>query len=90
MKKAKRVHKSPTKTRGKKTRKFAYAAHDLPQTGYVRLPTVLLHIGIGKSSWWNGIQEGRFPKPLKLSPRVSVWRAEDIRKLISELGRQAA
>jgi prophage regulatory protein len=58
----------------------------LPATGYVRLPTVLHHIPVGKSTWWDGIQTGRFPKPIKLSERCTAWRAEDIHELIRALG----
>lgn len=38
-------------------------------------------IPVGRSTWWEGVKKGRFPKPIKLSPRVTVWRAEDIAKL---------
>jgi prophage regulatory protein len=55
----------------------------LPETGFVRLPLVLAVIPVGKSSWWQGVKEGRFPKPVKLGPRTTAWRAEDIRDLIS-------
>ncbi len=54
----------------------------LPEFGFVRLPTVLAIIPIGKSSWWAGVKEGRFPKPVKLGPRTTVWRVEDIRDVI--------
>lgn len=55
----------------------------LPETGFVRLPTVLAHIPVGKSTWWAGIKEGRFPKPVKLGERTTAWRVEDIRALIA-------
>ncbi len=29
-----------------------------------------------------GIKDGRFPKPVKLGPRITAWRIEDIRALI--------
>lgn len=57
---------------------------NLPQTGYVRLSTILKFIPIGKTTWWNGIKTGRFPKGIKLSSRVTVWRVEDIRRLINQ------
>jgi hypothetical protein len=40
-------------------------------------------IPVKKSCWWNGVASGRFPKPVKLGPRVTVWRVEDIRALIA-------
>ena len=54
----------------------------LPEEGLVRLPTVLDHVPVGKSTWWEGVKSGRFPKPVKLGPRISAWRVEEIRTLI--------
>ena len=54
----------------------------IPSTGFLRLSQVLALVPIGKSSWWEGCKEGRFPKPVKLGPRTTVWRAEDIRAFI--------
>ena len=42
-------------------------------------------IPASRSSWYKGVAEGRYPKPVKLGQRMSVWRVEDIRKLIDEL-----
>lgn len=59
----------------------------LPETGFVRLAQVLAPEGpipVSKSTWWLGVRTGRFPKALKLGPRITVWRAEDIRALIRE------
>lgn len=39
-------------------------------------------IPVKKTAWWAGVKSGRYPPPLKLSPRVTVWRVEDIRRLI--------
>ena len=60
--------------------------HPLPQTGFVRLKQILAPAGpipISKSTWWAGVKDGRFPKPIKLGDRVTVWRAEDIQALIT-------
>lgn len=57
----------------------------LPQEGFVRLPQVLHVLGIGKTTFWEGIKSGRFPAPIKLGPRTSVWKVEDIRNLISRI-----
>ncbi len=57
----------------------------LPPEGFVRLPVILAVIGIGRTSWWNGIKNGRYPKAIKLGARTSVWRVEDIRALIASL-----
>lgn len=59
----------------------------LPESGYVRLPTILAVFPVCKSTWWNGIKEGRFPQSVKLGPRTTAWRVEDIRNLIESTGR---
>lgn len=58
----------------------------LPETGFVRLPTILKVIPVSKSTWWNGVKTGHYPKQVKLSSRASAWRVEDIQKLINDLG----
>ena len=58
---------------------------NLPPTGFVRLPTVLSVIPVGRSTWWYGVKIGRYPKPCKLGPGVTAWRVEDIRALIEKL-----
>ncbi len=58
----------------------------LPETGYVRLPAVLAVIPVSKSTWWNGIKAGRFPKPTKkFGPGISAWDVRDIRALIQSV-----
>lgn len=57
----------------------------LPRAGFVRLASILAPRGplpIGRSTWWAGVRSGRFPKPVKLGPRTTAWKVEDIRKLI--------
>lgn len=54
----------------------------LPEIGFVRLPEVLAVFPVSKSAWWAGIKEGRFPKPVKLGPKTTAWRVQDIRALI--------
>jgi len=39
-------------------------------------------IPVSASSWWAGVRDGRFPKPIKLGPRTTVWRGSDIDALI--------
>jgi hypothetical protein len=60
---------------------------DLPETGFVRLTGILAPGGpipVSKSTWWAGVKDGRFPKPVKLGPRTTAWRVEDIRALIED------
>ena len=61
----------------------------IPSMGFLRLEQVLQLIPISQSTWYSGIKTGRFPQPVKIGPRTSAYRAEDIRKLIDELGVQS-
>lgn len=54
----------------------------IPNEGYMRLPAVLSVFPVSRSTWWAGISAGRFPKGVKLGPRITAWKVEDIRKLI--------
>lgn len=65
----------------------------LPETGFLRLrhiignpkvdPPVPPIIPVSKSTWWEGVKAGRFPTPVKLGPRITAWRVEDIRDLLA-------
>ncbi|WP_184566041.1 helix-turn-helix transcriptional regulator [Sulfitobacter undariae] len=55
-----------------------------PQDDFVRLSQILAPTGpipVSKSTWWQGVKDGRVPQPQKLGPRTTVWKAEDIRSL---------
>ncbi len=64
----------------------------LPETGFLRLKQIIGDknnnipgiFPVCKSTWWDGVKSGRFPKPVKLSARTTAWRVEDIKKLIEE------
>jgi predicted DNA-binding transcriptional regulator AlpA len=57
----------------------------IPTYGFLRLPQVLKIFPISKSAWWEGCRTGRFPKPVKLGPHTTVWRAEDIAAFIEQV-----
>ena len=62
----------------------------LPDTGFARLASIIAPSGpipVSKSTWWQGVKDGRFPKPVKLGVKTTAWRVEDIRALIERLGR---
>jgi predicted DNA-binding transcriptional regulator AlpA len=68
--------------------------NSLPETGYLRIhqilgnpkadPPIPAIIPISKSSWWAGVKTGRYPKPLKLGPRTTVWTVSSIRELCEQ------
>jgi prophage regulatory protein len=58
-----------------------------PETGFLRLSSILAPNGpipVGRSTLWAGVKSGRFPRPVKLGPRMTAWRIEDIRTLIEK------
>lgn len=57
----------------------------LPETGFVRLPEVLKVFPVSKSTWWAGVKDGRYPAPVKLGIKITAWRVEDIRELITSI-----
>jgi hypothetical protein len=66
----------------------------LPEEGFCRLkqiigdpkadPPIPGVIPVSKSTWWEGVKSGRFPKPTKLGPHTSAWHVADIRALIRQ------
>lgn len=68
------------------------AVHALPAEGLVRLPSILAVVPVGKSTLWKMISDGRFPAPVRPSPfgpRVTVWRATDVRAWLEQAGKAA-
>lgn len=67
----------------------------LENTGFLRLPQIIGNpkanppippiIPVSKATWWAGCASGRYPKPIKLSPRVTVWEIKKIRDLVNKL-----
>ena len=68
----------------------------LSETGFLRLsqivgnpkakPPINPIYPVSKSTWWAGVKSGRFPKPVKLGPRITAGRIEDILELIRQTG----
>lgn len=50
----------------------------------LRRPAVELKTGLKRSAIYEGMQEGWFPRQVKLGPRAVGWRKSDIDKWISE------
>lgn len=65
---------------------------DFPDIGFLRLSQILGSaknppiIPVSKSTWFAGIKTGLFPKPVKLGPRTSAWRVDDLRAFIEKVG----
>jgi len=50
----------------------------------LRLPQVLALIPVSRATWYAGVKNGRYPKPVSLGPRCVAWRAREIQRLVSE------
>ena len=71
--------------------------NQLPETGFLRLHQIIGNkstephtppiIPVSRSAWWNGVKDGRFPKPVKLGMRTTAWTVESIRDLIEQIGK---
>jgi len=57
---------------------------------FMRISQILQLIPISRSAWWQGCKNGRFPKPIKLGPRTTVWKASDINALVKQLAEKKA
>ena len=69
-------------------RKITSLISPLTKEGFVRLPQVLAVIPVSKTQFWEGIKTGKYPSPIKLRPRTTAWRVEDIRGLIERFATQ--
>lgn len=54
--------------------------------GFLRLAQVLTIIPVSKSTWFEGVRAGHYPQPVKIGPRASGWKTEDIAALVEQLG----
>jgi prophage regulatory protein len=56
----------------------------LPATGYMRQSQLIPAIfPFSPATLWRKVNEGTFPKPVKLAPRITAWRVEDIREVLN-------
>ena len=66
----------------------------IPVTGFIRQaqllgdpkaePPVAAIIPVGASTLWRWVNAGKFPKPVKLSERVTAWHAEEVRAWLDQ------
>jgi prophage regulatory protein len=76
----------PAGPQPKPRNKVTYIPAPLPPEGVVRLPSILAFLNISKTSFLNGVKEGRYPAGKLLSPRCRVWDVAPIRALVAETG----
>ena len=67
--------------------------HTQEKIYYFRLYQIIGHkkrgisplLPVSASTWWAGVKSGRFPKPIKLGERITVWRSDEIHDLLRGL-----
>ena len=71
--------------------------HSLPETGYLRQPQIIGRkptandpglpalVPISATTLWAWVAGGKFPRPVKLGPRVTAWRVEDVRAYLERV-----
>lgn len=75
-----------------------------PQAHHVQLPETLPHpatdrflrinqvleiIPVSRSTWWQRVKDGHYPRGVKLSERTTAWRESEIMALIERLTAEA-
>jgi Predicted transcriptional regulator len=48
----------------------------LPVQNVFRVKAAAAYLDVGQSTVWRWSAEGKLPKPIKLSARVSIWKKE--------------
>ena len=56
---------------------------NLPASGYIRQAQLIPDIvPFSSATLWRKCKAGQFPKPVKLSERVTAWRVGDVRQFL--------
>lgn len=56
----------------------------------LRIEELMARLSISRSSVWEGCRAGRLPQPIKIGPRTTVWKSEEVDAFIDSLGKQEA
>lgn len=68
-------------------------ARELPTIGFLSLRDVIGDdttvgiIPVSPAVWYEGVAEGRYPKPVRIAKRRVAYRVEDIKALVERLGK---
>ena len=57
----------------------------LPDSAFVRLPTVATLWATSPSNVWRKVKAGQIPQPVKLGPQTTAWRVGDLRAALAAL-----
>lgn len=59
-------------------------AGTLSNQGAIRAKSAAAFLGIGESTFWRWVKEGRLPKGTRLSARATVWKREDLERFLNQ------
>ena len=54
-----------------------------PATRLIRLPEVVHRVGLGRSTIYRWMAEGRFPKPVRLGSYAVAWSEDHVEQWIA-------
>jgi prophage regulatory protein len=62
----------------------------LPETGFLRLDSIIGNprkgvqgfFPVSRSAWYLGVKNKLYPQPVRLGPRTTAYKVEDVRALI--------
>ena len=57
---------------------------DRPAPGAMRARDCAAYLGIGTSTWWRWVQDGRVSPGIRLTPRTTVWPVEVVQGLLKD------
>lgn len=52
-----------------------------PTDRLIRINEVLTRVPVSKSTWYQGVKDGRYPAAIKIGRRASAWRLADIQRI---------
>ena len=53
-------------------------------TRLIRLPEVMSRVGLGRSTIYRWMSEGKFPKPVQLGGHAVAWVEEEVETWVAE------
>ena len=88
---AKSLGTRTTSDHSPEVRKAASTFDNLPASGYIRQAQLIPDVvPFSSATLWRKCKAGQFPKPVKLSERVSAWNVGAVRQFLATQAQSAA
>lgn len=55
----------------------------MPLATHLRLPELTQKLGVGRSTVYKLIKQDGFPKPVKITRRVSAWNSDEVQAYLT-------